>query len=59
MSQSLTLLSSLADSKVFPSAKKSTDLTGAVCPLIVLVLILDPGNHNLMVLSYEALAKIF
>lgn len=53
------LLSSLADRIVLPSLKKQTDLTAAVCPLMTLVLMLVPGYHNLMVLSYDELASTF
>lgn len=59
MSHILTLLSSLAVSSIFPSPKKSTHFTAAVWPLIVLVLILLPGYHNLTVVSYDELAITF
>jgi hypothetical protein len=59
ISHIFTLLSSLAVNRVFPSLKKSTDLTGAVCPLIFFVLILVPGYHNLTELSYDPLAITF
>lgn len=51
ISQSLTLLSSDAVKIFFPSEENFTDLTAAVCPLMVLVLILDPGYQSLTVLS--------
>ena len=42
--------------RVLPSLKKSTVLTGAVCPLMTFGLILLPGYHSRTVLSYDELA---
>ena len=53
------LLSSLDDNKEFPSDVNLTDFTVAAWPLIVLVFVAVPGNHNLIKLSAEALARIF
>lgn len=50
-SQSLILLSSLDDNNDFPSDVNLTDLTVAVCPLIVLVLVSVPGYHNFIKVS--------
>ncbi len=58
-SQSLILLSSLDDNNDFPSDVNLTDLTVAVCPLIVLVLVSVPGYHNFIKVSYDPLAKTF
>ena len=58
-SQSLTLLSSLEVSRLLPSDVNLTDRTAAVCPLMVFVFMLVPGNHSLTVVSYEALARMF
>ncbi len=50
-SQSLILLSSLDDNNDFPSEVNLTDLTVAVWPLIVLVLVSVPGYHNFIKVS--------
>lgn len=55
ISQILTLLSSLDDKIKFASGLKLTDLTAAVCPLIVLVLVAVPGYQSLIKLSCEPL----
>lgn len=44
---------------ILPSVEKSRERTGAVWPLIVFVLMCDPGYHKLIVLSWDALANIF
>ncbi len=59
ISVNLIILSSPADKIFFPSGVKLTDFTGAEWHFIVLVFTLVPGYHNLIVLSYEALARIF
>lgn len=59
MSQILMVLSMHPLTIVRPSVEKSRERTGAVCPLMILVFMWDPGYHRLMVQSWEALAKIF
>ena len=58
-SHSFILLSSLAESKLFPSGVNLTDLTAAVCPLMVLVFMDVPGYQSLIRLSYDPDAKTF